>query len=165
MIINTARITIRSIRPDDAISLFHYRKDKTANQFQGFIPESVEEVEEFINNTCAEINKPDTWHQVVLIRKDSNELIGDIGINFTKNNHDTVFIGYTLNKHHQNQGFAFEAVKTVIEYVFNTLKKNRVMATITPANTNSIRLVKKLGFSTNNMLDEYGDLTFELHKK
>jgi RimJ/RimL family protein N-acetyltransferase len=47
---------------------------------------------------------------------------------------------------HQNQGYATEALTRVIDYVFNDLKKHRIMASVDPDNTNSIQLVERIGF-------------------
>ena len=55
-------------------------------------------------------------------------------------------IGYTFGPEHQGQGFAFEAVKAILGYLFGQLEKHRVTASVDPENVRSIRLLEKLGF-------------------
>jgi len=57
-----------------------------------------------------------------------------------------VEIGCTLNKNYQSQGYATEALYKVIDYLFNDLKKHRIIASVDPNNIKSIRLVEGLGF-------------------
>jgi len=51
-----------------------------------------------------------------------------------------------LNKNFQNQGYATESIKRVIDYLFKELNKHRIIASIDPDNINSIRLVERIGF-------------------
>jgi len=55
-------------------------------------------------------------------------------------------IGCTLSKNYQNQGYATEALGAMIEYLFLTLNKHRIIASVDPRNTASIRLIERLGF-------------------
>ena len=45
--INTDRLLLRSIRPDDAIALFKYRSDAVINKYQGWIPKTIDDVYDF----------------------------------------------------------------------------------------------------------------------
>lgn len=55
-------------------------------------------------------------------------------------------LGCTLSKEHQGKGFATEAMKNTIDYLFNSLNKHRITASIDPRNIESIRLVERLSF-------------------
>jgi len=57
-----------------------------------------------------------------------------------------VEIGYTLDKEFRGKGYATEALKIVIDHLINSLCKHRIIASIDPANLDSIRLVERLGF-------------------
>ena len=88
-----------------------------------------------------------SWRfQLVIIEKQSDKLIGDIGLHFFDVEHQQVEIGCTLDKNFQGKGFATEALAAVFDYLFQKLNKNRVITSIDPENKNSIRLVKRLGF-------------------
>ena len=113
---------------------------------QGWIPETVEDAEAFIKRTGSEINLPNTWYQLVIIEKDSGNMIGDIGLHFIGKHNKNVELGYTIAVDHQGQGFATESIEAVLEYLFTKLDKHRVIASITPGNDASVKLVERFNF-------------------
>ena len=48
MQLTTQRLKLRPVRPDDAEAVYSYRSDRQTNRFQGWIPETVHEVEQWI---------------------------------------------------------------------------------------------------------------------
>ena len=83
---------------------------------------------------------------MVIIEKQSDKLIGDIGLHFFDVEHQQVEIGCTLDKNFQGKGFATEALAAVFDYLFQKLNKHRIITSIDPENKNSIKLVERLGF-------------------
>jgi RimJ/RimL family protein N-acetyltransferase len=146
MKLETKRLIIRPIETRDKQAVFEYRSNKDANKFQGWIPSSIEDVEEFISKVSNKINIAKTWFQFVIIEKDSRKLIGDLGIHFFDDENQQVELGCTINKEYQNRGYATESLKTVIDYLFEDLNKHRIIASIDPDNQNSIMLMEKLEF-------------------
>ena len=61
--------------------------------------------------------------------KNKAKLIGDIGIQFLTDN-EQVEIGYTLDPGFQGWGYALEAVKAVIDYLFFDLMKHRITSSV-----------------------------------
>ncbi|MBA3284939.1 MAG: GNAT family N-acetyltransferase, partial [Nitrosopumilus sp.] len=55
-------------------------------------------------------------------------------------------IGCTLNKKYQGKGFATNAMKITIDYLFHNLNKHRISGSVDPNNSNSIRLLERLNF-------------------
>lgn len=145
--INTARLLLRSIGLDDVAAVFNYRSDAFENKYQGWIPETIDDVYDFVNNKVSStIDIIDTWYQFVIIRKENNELIGDLGIHFIDQDKKQVEIGCTLDKNHQRNGYATEVLSQIMDYLFSTLKKHRIITSIDPENFKSIGLVERLGF-------------------
>jgi RimJ/RimL family protein N-acetyltransferase len=83
--------------------------------------------------------------QITICKKDTGEVIGDCGVRLLSNDSREVEIGYTIATTYQGKGFAIEAVKAVIDYIFNILHKNRVYTFVDPRNEKSIALLKKIG--------------------
>jgi RimJ/RimL family protein N-acetyltransferase len=147
LLCNTERLLLRSIKPEDARAVFNYRSDAIANQYQGWIPKTVEEATDFIlNRTSAKIDVYNSWHQLVIILKENYELIGDIGLHFLDKESKQVEIGCTINKEYQGKGYACEALSETINYLFVELNKRRIVTSIDPRNLPSIALVERLGF-------------------
>ena len=57
-----------------------------------------------------------------------------------------VEIGYTLDRNFRGNGYATEALSVIIDYLFNTLNKHRITASVDPTNAASIKLIERLGF-------------------
>lgn len=146
MILETDRLILRPLRTEDTISLFEYRSDKETNKYQGWIPESAEEVTDFIAKTPPYFNAPETWFQLAVTDKEKELFIGDIGVHFFGSENKQVELGCTLNKKYQNKGYATEALTKVIDHMFRDLEKHRIITSIDPQNTDSIRLVERIGF-------------------
>lgn len=142
--IETTRTILRPFAASDNESLFRYRSDAETNRYQGWIPKSIEEVDEFIRKIPVEFNKPETWFQLAIEVKEGNKLIGDVGIHFIDDHQCE--LGVTLIKDTHGKGLATEVLKAVIEYLFIKLHKHRITASIDPENTASIKLVERLGF-------------------
>ncbi len=144
----TQRLQIRPVSIEDTHALYRYRSDPGTYKYLGTIPESVDDIADLIKKTSREINIQGTWFQFVIIEQFTNSVIGDIGLHFleTDSENKQVEIGYTLDKAHRGKGYATEALKTIIDYLFNQLNKHRVIASIDPINTKSINLIKRLGF-------------------
>ncbi|WP_338761584.1 GNAT family N-acetyltransferase [Bernardetia sp. ABR2-2B] len=144
-ILPTMRLYLRPIDIEDAEEVFEYKSNKKANKFQGFIPKNKEEVEDFIQKkTAREINIENTWFQFVIIHERDTKIIGDVGLHFLEGGNNQVEFGITLNSEYQQQGYAKEAMKTVISYLFRDLNKHRIIASIDPRNISSIKLMKSL---------------------
>jgi len=60
--------------------------------------------------------------------------------------------GFTLLESHQGQGYMSEALKSIMEFGFETIMLNRIEATIHPDNAGALKLVEKLGFSLEGRL-------------
>lgn len=133
---------------DDKESMFKYRSDPETNQHLSLVPESVDNIAEFISKTSSEINVPGTWFQFVIIEQISNDLVGDIGVHFldTDSENKQVEIGYTLDKDFRGKGYATEALTKVVDYLINQLNKHRIIASIDPTNIASIKLIERLEF-------------------
>lgn len=172
MMIQTPRLLIRPVLLDDCDALFAYRSDTETNQFLSLIPQDVEDIRQFILRSSPEMNIPNTWFQLAIVLKESGTVIGDVGIHFlgsgansesgsgansdsgagTSGSSDSdsenkqAELGYTLHKDFRGMGYATEAISAIIDYLIFDLKKHRITASIDPSNTNSIRLIERLGF-------------------
>jgi RimJ/RimL family protein N-acetyltransferase len=145
-VLETKRTLLRPIEPKDKTQVFAYRSDGETNKYQGWIPENIKEVEKFISKNPKAFNIPETWFQLVIIEKESDNIIGDVGIHFIDQENFQCEVGCTINKNFQKKGFAFEALNSVINHLFINLNKHRIIASVDPGNISSIKLIEKLGF-------------------
>lgn len=142
--IKTDRLLLRKLEKSDREDFFTYRSLPEVYEYQSFMPKDVAEVDDFIRANHRNPNMPNTWFQLAIIKKDGDVLIGDIGIHFLEDDAQ-VEVGYTLVPSFQGKGYAIEALKAVINYLFFDLKKHRISASVDPNNIKSVRLLEKLG--------------------
>lgn len=143
--IETDRLLLRTLDMKDKEPFFKYRSMPEVYKYQSWRPEDIEEIEEFIKKNISVCpNTKNTWMQLAVCLKEGR-LIGDIGIHFLEDDYQ-IEIGYTLSPEYQGNGYATEAVKAVINYVFSKLKKHRITASVDPDNIKSIKLLEKIGF-------------------
>ncbi|MBT8262347.1 MAG: GNAT family N-acetyltransferase [Bacteroidia bacterium] len=86
----------------------------------------------------------------------TDEIVGTCGI-YNRPDLDHPDIGFALLPQYAKQGYAFEAAYAVKEYAKNTLKFETLYGITLPSNTNSIRLLEKLGFNNIDRIRIEGD--------
>jgi RimJ/RimL family protein N-acetyltransferase len=143
--LTTERLWIRRMVPMDAGAIFVYRAHPDVRRHQGWQPGSREEVQSFVNRMAdQEFDREGTWFQFAICLKASRELIGDIGLRFEGPANLQVELGYTISPAHQRRGHCFEAMSCVVDYIFRSMNKHRVFATVDPGNLPSVGLLTKL---------------------
>jgi ribosomal-protein-serine acetyltransferase len=84
------------------------------------------------------------WYQGVLV--------GAIGLLHIDEENQCTEIGYYLAKSYEGRGIITRACRTVIAYVFEELKLNRVVIRTMPDNVGSRNIAEKLGFTQEGIL-------------
>jgi RimJ/RimL family protein N-acetyltransferase len=142
----TPRLLLRGLKPADAQALYEYRSLPEVTRFQGFSPETVSDAIRFIKEEIShEIDQPDTWYQLGIFLQEDDTMIGDLGIHFLPE-HKEAEIGVTVAPIYQGRGFATEAVGCALDFLFNSLHKNKVVASVDPKNSKSMSLMTGVGF-------------------
>lgn len=142
--LTTERLLIRRLNISDSPAFFTYRSLPEVYEYQSFKPVDITDADRFIYGVAEHPNIPNTWFQLAVCLKRNNELIGDIGIHFLEDDAQ-VELGYTIAPAFQGQGYAIEAVRAVIHYLFSGLNKHRIIASVDPNNIRSIKLIDGLG--------------------
>lgn len=145
--LKTPRLILTALDPADAEGMFAYRSDPAVNRYQCWEPESVAEIRDFIHRQQTILpDTPGTWYQLAIRRRDTGGLAGDAGLHFPRERDHEAEIGITLAPACQGRGYATEALRAMLDYLFGTLAKHRVYASVDPANNPSIRLLERIGF-------------------
>jgi len=86
------------------------------------------------------------WLSLVVELKAERRVIGNVGFNAKRTGeHLQGTIGWTLGKAHEGNGYATEAASALLGYLFRTVGFHRVYALTSPKNSNSWRLMERLG--------------------
>ena len=142
----TERLKLSPLAAADAPAMYAYRSDPEVCRYQSFEPGSLAEVQAFIAGLqAATFDTAGTWFQFAIRRRDTEQLIGDLGAHFLAADPRQVEIGFTVSPASQGRGFGTEAVSGMLNHLFGTLHKHRVFASVDPDNAASIALLKRVG--------------------
>jgi len=87
---------------------------------------------------------PGEWWQVAIAGRAADNLMGDIGVCFCGPDNRHAELGFSLAREFHGQGLATEAVRTMIELLFEHTPIARVVAMTDERNQRCIRLLERL---------------------
>ncbi|MBL7952515.1 MAG: GNAT family N-acetyltransferase [Flavobacteriales bacterium] len=146
-VLTTERLVLRQLRGSDAERMFAMRSDAAVMRHVNrpmatSIADATALIERINTNIAA--NEAVHW---ALTRKGEDTFIGLIGFWRIVKEHHCAELGYTLMQEAWGQGYASEAIDTVVNFGFGTMGLHRVEAITRPANTASMRVLEKNGFT------------------
>jgi len=86
---------------------------------------------------------------LLAIDKQTNQVVGQIGLHQSIDHKKHWDLGYILRKDHWGKGYATEGAEASIDYAFDRLKADKVICDIRPLNTTSIAVANRLGMIRN----------------
>lgn len=142
----TQRLKLTPLLAGDAGAFFEYRSDAEVCRYQSWAPGYIDDALSFINGLqSVTFDTPGTWFQLAVRVRESDLLIGDLGVHFPADHPRQVEVGFTVAPGHQRRGFGAEAVTALLGHLFGPLGKHRVFASVDPRNEASIALLKRVG--------------------
>lgn len=90
------------------------------------------------------------------LKQEQNKTIGTCGL-VKREQLDHVDIGFAMLPGYEGKGFGFEASKEILKLAKNTFKLTRILAITLPTNSNSIKLLEKLGLTYEKRVKPFED--------
>lgn len=153
IILTTPRLILRAFKETDLDDFFEYAKVDGVGQMAGWLPHKNKE------ETKAILDKFINHKNIFAIVKD-NKVIGSLGLHSYRENEFPEFekyrvkeIGFVLSKEYWGQGIMPEAVKKVIDYLFNELDIQVLFCGYWVKNPQSKRVQEKCGFKFYKSID------------
>jgi RimJ/RimL family protein N-acetyltransferase len=147
-ILETDRLILRHLLPDDLDSLFALYSDPAMRQYfpEGTLTyaETQEELEWFLNGhpTHPQLG---LW---ATIYKATNQFIGRCGLlPWTIEQRQEVEVAYLIDKAYWGQGLGTEAAQAIVQYAFEQLQLSRLVCLIDSENQASIKVAEKIGMA------------------
>ena len=149
MVIETNRLLLRSFKQSDLKDFYEYASIEGVGEMAGWPHhKSIEESQNILDMFI----KEDKTFAIVL--KENNKVIGSVGIEKYGMEHAlTEFnnlkgreIGYVLSKNYWGQALMPEAIKAVIDYLFNVVNLDFITCGYYLINKQSKRVQEKCGF-------------------
>jgi RimJ/RimL family protein N-acetyltransferase len=151
------RLILRQFSQQDVDSFYLYRSSPEVAKFQSWENYQQHDAEVFVNEQSKCVpNQPGTWFQFAIALVETNHLIGDCALHTPLDEPRIVEMGFTLAEVHQGNGYATEAVRALLSYVFITLRKHKAIAFTDVRNEKSIRLLERVGMRREgHLLENY----------
>ena len=149
IVIETERLILREWSLKDLDDFFAYASNPDVGPRAGWSPhKDKEESSRILNDFISEKNV------FAVVHKESNKVIGSIGVNKYGSedklseffNYKGREIGYVLAKEYWGRGLMPEAIKAVIEYLFNVLNYDFLLCGYFDYNLQSKKAQEKCGF-------------------
>lgn len=145
-LITTERLVLRQLTSTDAIDIAALRSDEKVNKYlDRQAPTSIDEANRFIDKINTNINNNECFYWAIAL-KNNNSLIGTICYWNIVPEDDTAEIGYELLPGFQGKGIMQEALPAIIEFGFNGIKLQTILALLTADNEKSIKILEKNNF-------------------
>lgn len=142
----TERLILLNYKIDDFNEVYDYFSNEEVARYEDFYPMTEKEVEDQINEW------KDKDNRMVVELKDEHTVIGSVGY-FVDEDGD-YSIDYDFNPCYSKNGYATEAAKELLKYLFNTLGVKEVYGDCHIHNKNSWKLLEKLGFKRIKQIDD-----------
>ncbi len=143
----TDRLILRSFVEEDLQRFSEYRSDPEVARYQSWnTPYSLEQAKYLYTEMGkTEPGTPGEWYQIAVVRNDHPGIIGDCGFEIKKYDRQQAEIGFSFSPQFQKQGYATEAVRGLLDYLFSSFNLHRVIAICDAENQASVRLLERLG--------------------
>ena len=154
--LETDRLFLREFEEDDLQAIHEYASDPKVVRYMGWGPNTEKDTQKFLQRAFEQQrNQPRTDHDLAIILKAENHLIGSGGLYIGNPIHKEAELGYSLNRRFWGQGYATEAARAFVAFGFEELGLHRVYATCDPANVASARVMEKIGMQREGHLREH----------
>ena len=156
--LETERLILRPFREGDAGDVYEYLKEPMVNCFACMKLRSLEEAEAAVRE-----RSEDPEYTFAIVVKVTGKVIGeidahpessqpDLAENYVK---DTFSPCWILNPDYHGKGYAYEAAKAFLDYLFHEMGASRIYAYTEDYNLSSQHLCERLGMRREGLFREF----------
>ncbi len=146
-------LILKKIEKTDLNEVFAIYDNEKVFEFCGIIPKhNKTTVESMIGHFERDYNKKSRIKLGIFLKGEANKLVGIIEVMDFNPKVDMVTVGYFLAEEYWGRGIASEALRILIQFLFEDVHVNRIQAEVMPANTTSKRVLSKNGFVKEGLL-------------
>jgi len=153
--LETERLLLRQETPEDAKAVFALFSEPAVTQFHDL--DTFTDIEEALQLVERRTKRFESGSGIRwgIVRKRDNALIGSCGFTWNKQT-DSAEVGYELASSSWRQGIMTEALRTILQFGFETIGLQFVVAQVMLDNIASKNLLEKLGFQSQGILKQHG---------
>ena len=164
-LLETPRLSLRNLRPEDVERLYAYRNDPRCSQYQRYDDITREGLEAFVETFAHSrfLSLEEEQHYAI-VSGESKEMMGDLTLFYTPS--DNCFtLGITIAPDHQHQGYASEILQDLIATLQRHYPAVDIVMLIEKGNAPSVALAKKLNFFQECYAESIGSYVFVINGK
>ena len=152
--IETKRLLLRKMTPEDARHMYEgWTSDALVARFTSWDKhESIEITEQYVKYKVARYDLNNYCFDWIVSLKKTGEIIGEIEAVDLSIQDRLVIVGYCYGSKYWNKGYATEALKAFINYMFNRVDADKVLACHVSLNPASGKVMKKAGMNLDGVL-------------
>ena len=150
-ILETDRILLKPVETEDLNYLLNLRWNQEVTNYLIHDPISVKNQNEWYNN----LKNNDLALSVFIKENDELRIIGTIGLYDINTRHQRAVLRIRIDPLQQRKGYAKDAMNLLLDYGFNTLNLNKIVADCFADNVAIVNLVLKVGFKQEGLLVEH----------
>lgn len=144
--LETKRLILRRFVNKDATAMYkNWASDNEVTKYLTWPAHSNQEVSRMVVEDWVKSYDREDYYQWAIVLKEKGEPIGSIGVVHMNEDVSMVHIGYCIGKTWWHNGITSEALKAVMDFLFDVVDVNRIESRHDPQNPNSGRVMKKCG--------------------
>ncbi|MBQ3795743.1 MAG: GNAT family N-acetyltransferase [Butyrivibrio sp.] len=155
--LETDRLILRRFAVDDAEDMYkNWASDAKVTEFLTWAPHPNADFTRQLLKEWISKYEDDEYFNWVIELKEKGQVIGNISVVHFDERIEAAEIGYCMSKSYWGQGIMAEALRAVIDYLFDVVELNRVAACHDVNNAKSGRVMEKAGMKLEGTLRATG---------
>lgn len=145
--IETDRLVLRRFVPEDATAMYkNWASDEEVTKFLSWPTHSSLEVSRYVTGNWVQSYSDESYYQwAIVLKENGDEPIGSIAVVKMEEDVSMAQIGYSLGRTWWHKGITSEALKAVMDFLFDVVDVNRIEAKHDSRNPNSGKVMQKCG--------------------
>lgn len=145
--LETDRLILRRYVKEDAMAMYkNWASDKEVTKYLTWPTHSSQDIsQKVIEDWVNQYSGESYYHWAIVLKENGDEPIGDIAVVHMKEDISMAHIGYCIGRAYWHKGITSEALKAVMDFLFDVVDVNRIEARHDSKNPNSGKVMKKCG--------------------
>ena len=141
--LETDRLLLRNVITDDVDIMFDYRNNEICSRYQRGQTKTYNGISDLVQRRNDDKISTEGPFMIAVALKGTNEMIGEIVV---MPNENTFSLGYTFSYKYHRQGYAFESLTILINFLHKKFADWEFISFTDPKNEASMGLLIKLGY-------------------
>ena len=142
--LETDRLILRNVCPEDAAVMYDYRNNEICARYQRGQTKDLSGIEELVAKRAGDALTDEANTLVAVALKEIGEMVGEIVV---MPNDGCFTLGYTFSYKYHRKGYAFEALTALTELLHTKYPEMEFICFTDPENHPSRKLLEKLGYT------------------